>query len=110
MQILLRDVYTQDPRSPRTHYALTEIADECRHSLMFGKAIGRMGIPAYGPHNLVGRLGKLYPHIAHGAAAYASILIGEEPVDRWQRDMMKRDDIQPLTRMVSRIQIGRAHV
>src|SRR3546814_4682219 len=72
---------------------------------MFGKAIGRMGIPAYGPRNLVGRLGKLYPHIAHGAAAYASILIGEEPVDRWQRDMMKRDDIQPLTRMVSRIHV-----
>src|SRR3546814_16105372 len=72
---------------------------------MFGKAIGRMGIPAYGPRNLVGSLGKLYPHIAHGAAAYASILIGEEPVDRWQRDMMNRYDIQPLSRKVSRIHV-----
>ena len=31
------------------HYALTEVADECRHSLMFGKAIDRFGVPAYGP-------------------------------------------------------------
>jgi hypothetical protein len=105
MQMLLRDAYQSDPRAPRTHYALTEIADECRHSLMFGKAIGRMGIPAYGPRPAVHRLGRLFPMISHGAAAYASILIGEEPVDRWQRDMMKRDDVQPLTRMVSRIHV-----
>lgn len=105
MQMLLRDVYKEDPRSPRTHYTLTEIADECRHSLMFGKAIGRMGIPAYGPRNFVKKLGTLYPTIAHGAAAYAAILIGEEPVDRWQRDMMKRNDIQPLTRMVAKIHV-----
>lgn len=105
MQMLLRDIYQQDPRADRTHYALTEIADECRHSTMFGKAIARMGIPAYGPRPAVHRLGKIFPTIAHGAAAYASILIGEEPVDRWQRDMMKRDDIQPLTRMVSRIHV-----
>ncbi|MDT0201818.1 diiron oxygenase [Nocardioides sp. AE5] len=105
MQLLLRDVYQQDPRAPRTHYALTEIADECRHSLMFGKAIGKMGIPAYGPRPAFHKLGRIYPSIARGAAAYASILIGEEPVDRWQRDMMKRDDIQPLTRMVARIHV-----
>src|SRR3546814_17724829 len=71
MQILLRDVYTQDPRSPRTHSALTEFADECRHSLMFGTAIDRRGIPAYGPSNLVWRPGRLSPQIAHGAAAHA---------------------------------------
>lgn len=105
MQILLREVYAHDPRTARTHYALTEIADECRHSTMFGKAIGTMGVPAYGPRPAIHRLARVYPTIAHGATAYASILIGEEPVDRWQRDMMKRDDIQPLTKMVSRIHV-----
>ena len=49
MQMLLRDLYDEDPRSQRMHYALTEIGDECRHSLMFGKAIDRCGVPAYGP-------------------------------------------------------------
>lgn len=105
MQLLLRDVYADDPRTDRTHFQLTEIADECRHSTMFGKAIGRMGVPAYGPRRHIHRLARIYPFISHGAAAYASILIGEEPVDRWQRDMMKDERIQPLVRMVSRIHV-----
>ena len=41
MQMMVRDLYDEDPRSARMHYALTEVADECRHSLMFGKAIDR---------------------------------------------------------------------
>ncbi|KRF17644.1 hypothetical protein ASG90_04560 [Nocardioides sp. Soil797] len=105
MEILLRDVYRNDPRTARTHYALTEVADECRHTTMFGKAIGTFGAPAYGPRDHIRRLGRVFPPIARGAAAYASILIGEEPVDRWQRDMMKDDRIQPLVRMVSRIHV-----
>ena len=43
--------------------------------------------------------------IARGAGAYASILIGEEPVDRWQREQMNDERIQPLIRMVSRIHV-----
>lgn len=105
MEILLRDVYRSDPRTGRTHYALTEIADECRHSTMFGKAIGTFGAPAYGPRPHIHKLARVFPPIARGAAAYASILIGEEPVDRWQRDMMKDERIQPLVRMVSRIHV-----
>lgn len=85
MQLLLKDVYRSDPRAARTHYALTEIGDECRHSTMFGMAIKRFGVPAYGPRSRVKRLATIFPVIARGAGAYASILIGEEPVDRWQR-------------------------
>lgn len=105
MQLLLKDVYRSDPRTPRTHYALTEIADECRHSTMFGKAIGRFGVPAYGPRPQVKRLATIFPLIARGAGAYAAILIGEEPVDRWQRDMMNDERIQPMVRMTSRIHV-----
>ena len=105
MQILLREVYNNDPRDSRTHYALTEIGDECRHSVMFGKALQTMGMPAYGPRPAVRRLGKLFPTVAHGATAYAGTLLGEEPPDRWQRAMMKDERIQPLTRMVARIHV-----
>jgi len=105
MQILLRDVYNADPREQRTQYLLTEIGDETRHSVMFGKAIGTMGIPAYGPRPEAIRLGRLGQHALRGACAYAGILIGEEPVDRWQRELMKDTRIQPLTRMVSRIHV-----
>jgi len=105
MQVLLRDIYRNDPRADRTHYALTEIGDECRHSVMFGKAIGRFGVPAYGPRPKLRQLARIFPLIAGGAGAYASILIGEEPVDRWQREQMNDERIQPLVRMVSRIHV-----
>ncbi len=105
MQLLLKDVYRSDPRSPRTHFTLTEIADECRHSMMFGKAIGRFGAPAYGPRDQFNKLARIYPTISRGAGAFASILIGEEPVDRWQRDMLHDERIQPLVRMVMRIHV-----
>ncbi|MFS3127792.1 AurF N-oxygenase family protein [Nocardioides sp. Bht2] len=105
MQILLRDVYASDPRSARTHFELTEIADECRHSLMFGKAIGHFGAPAYGPRGWIHKLAPVYPYLSTGAAAYASILIGEEPVDRLQREMQNDDRVQPLVRQVSRIHV-----
>jgi hypothetical protein len=105
MQVLLKDVYRSDPTDPRTHFLLTEIADECRHSTMFGRAIGAHGVPAYGPRPQIRRLAKIFPLIARGAGAYASILIGEEPVDRWQREQMNDGRIQPLIRMVSRIHV-----
>ena len=105
MQLLLKDVYRSDPTDPRTHFALTEIADECRHSTMFGRSIGRFGVPAYGPRPHIRRLAKVFPLISRGAGAYASILIGEEPVDRWQRAQMNDERIQPMVRMVSRIHV-----
>ena len=105
MQVLLKDVYRSDPTDQRTHFLLTEIADECRHSTMFGRAIERHGVPAYGPRPQIRQLAKIFPLIAHGAGAYASILIGEEPVDRWQREQMNDERIQPLIRMVSRIHV-----
>lgn len=105
MQILLRDVYASDPRSARTHFELTEIADECRHSLMFGKAIGHFGAPAYGPRSWIHKLAPVYPYISTGAAAYASILIGEEPVDRLQREVLSDERVQPMVRQVSRIHV-----
>lgn len=105
MEMLIRDAYRSDPRAARTHYVLTEVAEECRHTIMFGRAIGSFGVPAYGPRPHLRQLARVYPTIARGAAAYASILIGEEPVDRWQRDAMKDERLQPLMRMVSRIHV-----
>lgn len=105
MQMMLKDLYSQDPRGQRMHYALTEIGDETRHSLMFGKAIGRMGLPAYGPRQQVHRLGKLFNKLSHGPSAYASILVAEEILDTWQRELMKDERVEPLVRMVSRIHV-----
>jgi hypothetical protein len=105
MQMIVRELYDEDPRSERTHYALTEVGDETRHSVMFGRAIARCGVPAYGATPHVHRLGRAFKTVASGVSAYASILVAEEILDRWQREMMKDERVQPLTRMVSRIHV-----
>ena len=105
MQMMVRDVYDGDPRSARTHYALTEIGDECRHSVMFGKMIERFGVPAYGASPRIHRLGRGFKTLASGVSAYAAILVAEEILDRFQREGMKDDRLQPLSRMVARIHV-----
>jgi len=105
MQMMVRDLYDADPRGQHMHYALTEIADECRHSTMFGKSIAHFGVPAYGPPPRIHRLGRLFKTIVHGPSAYASILVAEEALDTWQRELMNDERVQPVTRMVSRIHV-----
>ena len=105
MQMMLRDLYDDDPTGPHMQYALTEVADECRHSTMFGKAVAHFGIPAYGPQQRIHRLGRLFNTVVRGPSAYASILVAEETLDTWQRELMKDERVQPVTRMVSRIHV-----
>lgn len=105
MQLLLRDVYGADPRDARTQFALTEVGDETRHAVMFGRALSAMGVPAYGPRPKVRSLGRLGQLGLRGAGAFAAVLIGEEPVDRWQRDLIRDQRVQPLVRMTSRIHV-----
>ncbi|OLR90152.1 AurF N-oxygenase family protein [Actinokineospora bangkokensis] len=105
MQLLLKQVYKNDPTSDHVHYMLAEIADECRHSTMFGKACRRFGVPAYGPRPWVKQLAKLLPALAPGVSAYAAILVAEEVLDRMQRENMSDEALQPLIRMVNRIHV-----
>ncbi|GAB3586685.1 diiron oxygenase [Amycolatopsis endophytica] len=105
MQLLLKEVYNSDPTSRHVQYALTEIADECRHSTMFARSVETVGAPAYGPVKIVHRLGKLLPFIGYGPALYGSILVAEEILDRIQRESMADENIQPLVRMVNRIHV-----
>ncbi|CAM00398.1 hypothetical protein SACE_1066 [Saccharopolyspora erythraea NRRL 2338] len=105
MQMLLKEFYVSDPRTNHAQYALTEIADECRHSTMFAKAVDRVGAPAYGPLPLLHLGGRVLPAVLKGPSAYASILVAEEILDRFQRDQMNDEDVQPLVRMVNRIHV-----
>lgn len=105
MQLLLKEVYRGDPTTKHVQYALTEIADECRHSTMFGKAISHFGAPAYGPRRSLHRLARLLPIIGYGPALYGSVLIVEEVLDRLQREAMADDTVQPMIRMINRIHV-----
>lgn len=105
MQMLLKEVYNEDPTTNHAQYALTEIADECRHSTMFARMAERIGCPAYGPPEPLRQLGKLLPPIGYGPALYGSILVAEEVLDQLQREQMNDPGIQPLVRMVNRIHV-----
>jgi hypothetical protein len=105
IRMLAKIAYDGDPTSARIQYALAEIAEECRHSTMFARMIGRMGVPAYGVRPLVHRLGRILPLIARGEVIWGATLLGEEIPDRLQREMVEDEEIQPLMRMVNRIHI-----
>jgi para-aminobenzoate N-oxygenase AurF len=104
-EMLMRWAYELDPRDPRTQYILVEIGDETRHSHMFARTIVRLGTPHYGPHRLSKALGRIYAATARGAALLAPTLVGEEIPDRFQRELMNDERMQPLTRTAARIHV-----
>ncbi|MGW0019797.1 AurF N-oxygenase family protein [Rhodococcus sp. NPDC003382] len=105
MQMLLRDVYNRNKHSRHVQFALTEVADECRHSVMFARAGERLGMPGYGPAPYIHRLGRLWGGFFRGANAYASVMAAEEILDMMQRDFMRDERVQPVTRTVSKIHV-----
>ena len=105
MQLMLRDIYGEDPAQHHVQWALTEIADECRHSVMFARTAERFGAPSYQPPASILRLGKAFAATGDGPAAYAAILVAEEILDIFQRDLMKDERVQPLTRATSQIHV-----
>jgi hypothetical protein len=106
MQALLRYAYDQNPYRPHTQYALTEIGDETRHSIMFARAADKLtGGVRYRPTKLVHQLGRVFKSTAAGPSMFASVLVAEETLDRMQREIMNDETVQPLSRMVSRIHV-----
>ena len=105
LRLLAKVAYAGDPASRHVQYALAEMAEECRHSTMFARLIEWMGTPCYRPSRLVQNLGRLLPTVAYGPAMWGAILIGEELTDRYQREMVTDESVQPLIRMVNRIHI-----
>lgn len=105
MQMLLRYAYDRDPRTGHVQYALTEIADECRHSIMFARMTEKYGVPDYKPSWHTQNAGRFFKTVAAGPAMFAATLVAEEITDQLQREGMKDDTVQPLTRMVSKIHV-----
>ncbi|MCG6497426.1 diiron oxygenase [Kitasatospora sp. A2-31] len=104
-QMVLRDQYLKDPGSAEFRFALTEIADECRHSIMFARACEKMGVPQYKPNRLIAQAGRLYKATARGELAYGGILVAEEVLDVMQRDWMRGENVLEIVRGTSRIHV-----
>jgi P-aminobenzoate N-oxygenase AurF len=72
---------------------------------MFAKVAERYGCPSYGPSRRSRELGRWFKTLGRGPAAYAAILVAEEILDVFQRDLIRDDRVQPLSREVSRIHV-----
>ena len=105
ISMLTRHVYELDPRSQHVQYALTEIADECRHSIMFGKMIEKLGAPAYGPGRKTLALGRFFRATSRPIEIFAAALFVEEVLDSLQREAVKDDEVQPFVREVMHIHV-----
>ncbi|MGW0940811.1 AurF N-oxygenase family protein, partial [Streptomyces sp. NPDC002666] len=104
-QMVLRDMYAKDPTDPRFQWALTEVADECRHSILFARGAAKLGAPAYRPRRPVVELGRAFKTLAFGEAAYAAILVAEEVLDVMQRDWMRDERVAPFVRTINNIHV-----
>jgi hypothetical protein len=104
-QLLLRLTYNQDPTKPHVHYALTELADECRHMTMFGRLIERIGARPYRQGFVLRNFGRVLPFVLRGPSIWVAALIGEEIFDVAQRATMHDPQLQPLVRQVMRIHV-----
>jgi hypothetical protein len=105
MQMLVRHAFDLDLRRPHAQYALTEVGDETRHSVMFAKAVDALGCPDYRPHGRLHRVGGWYGHLGAGASMFASVLVAEEATDRLQRESMHDERVLPLMRAVARVHV-----
>ncbi len=104
-QMMLRDIYTKNVTSPEFQWALTEIADECRHSIMFARGAAKLDAPPYTPPRPVVELGRAFKALAFGETAYAAILVAEEVLDVMQRDWMRDDRVVPFVRTINNIHV-----
>src|SRR6202044_3085112 len=95
-QALLRKIMHTDPTSRATHYALTELGDETRHMVMFGKAIERVGARPVRPQLYHRMIINTLPFFFRGSVLWVAALIGEEIFDSLQRQMMDDPELQPI--------------
>ena len=103
MQVVLRHLADMPVTDPAHRYLLVEVADECRHSMMFGEYLRRAGTPAYRP--------TLSPHFlsdeAPGARAvsYLLILAVEELLDFMNRATMRDERVHQTSRAIARLHV-----
>ncbi|MGP3980909.1 AurF N-oxygenase family protein [Streptomyces sp. KR80] len=105
MQLLVRHIYDLPVTSAHVRYALTEIADECRHSMMFARMIQKGGAPTYPVARLHHNLARVLKTISTTPGSFACTLLGEEILDYMQRLTFPDERIQPLVRGVTRIHV-----
>ena len=105
-QSLLRGMIHSSPTAHTTFYELTELGDEARHMLMFGRAIERVGVEPFWPTGNAARRVNAMAFVFRGPMLWIAALVGEEIFDALQRRILEDgDDVQPLVQRVMRIHV-----
>lgn len=105
MQLLVRHIYDKSLTSSHVRYALTEIADECRHSMMFARMVTKSGAPTYPVTRTTHNLARVLKTVSTTPGSFACTLLGEEVLDWMQRLAFPDERVQPLVRGVTRIHV-----
>ncbi|MFE7131026.1 diiron oxygenase [Streptomyces sp. NPDC057638] len=105
MQLLLRHIYDRPVTSGHVRYALTEIADECRHSTMFARFLAKSGTPVYPISPFTQNLTRVFKSCSTTACSLIFTLLCEEVIDWMQRLTFPDERVQPLVREVTRIHV-----
>ncbi|MEP6624296.1 MAG: diiron oxygenase [Acidimicrobiia bacterium] len=105
MQIVLRHLATLPVTDPAHRYLLVEVADECRHSTMFGEYIRKAGTPAYAPETDGSGLDVVDELPGGRAMGYLLILAVEELLDTTNRATMRDDTIHPVSRQIAKLHV-----
>ncbi|MGF6887016.1 hypothetical protein ABIA39_005505 [Nocardia sp. GAS34] len=104
-RLLLRELMNDDPTSRYSHYTLTEMGDECRHMMMFGKLIDRIEARPYWPTQPARLLISSLQLFLRGSMTWVGALVGEEIFDALQRRTLDDPELQPLVSRVMRIHV-----
>jgi len=105
LQLLARYVAGRQATERHAQYALTELADECRHITMFARSIEWGGNPMHRPGPMTRVLSRGLAHSAWGPSLLAAILTAEDIMDMFNRENMVDERVQPMVRQVSRIHV-----
>ena len=105
MQMLIRYAYHRDPTTSHIQYAYTEIADECRHTVMFARLVRKLDARHYRLDPLAHACGWLLKTFSNGPLTFAAALFVEELLDQGQREVMNDETLEPLMRAVCRIHV-----
>jgi len=97
-------VINTSPHDPHFYWMQTEVADECRHSMMFGELIRHTGVPWYKP-----RFSTLFVAFTKYLTPKISMILGtlaaEDVTDYLNRRIAQDPDCHPAMRELSKIHI-----
>lgn len=106
MGVVVEYLYGLRPDHPSHRYLLVEVADECRHSAMFGEYVRRAGTPAYRPSLRLRTEGDIFRRTQGLVSSFVGILAAEELVDASNRATMKDADLHPLPRALAKVHVA----